>query len=191
MKNEKVHYNANETFNRKYSLSNSFVKKKLNIILLENTKVMAERQAMVSKIVNSIKMSELICVIRYGSIITVSNIMDISDLTKFPLLDAEDIGEKAYFHDAILILENVVSQKYLSIEAWKDKKVMIDSIEIIAIGTCKDNGSMHLKEAAQNSFYHITSKPKITTKCFCLKEEDMLYAAEMGFRSIGAIYKSF
>ena len=68
---------------------------------------------------------------------------------------------------------------------------MIDSIEIIGIGTCKDSGSMHLKETAQNSFYQVVSKPKITTKYFCLTEGNMVSAAEMGFRSIGAILRSF
>lgn len=177
------------------------VNKTLTIILVENTsKVMEEfnnitmiAKAIAESIKNSPAKSGLVCVINYGKSVKKSEIFEVTAFTSkdITLLYKEEAGDTACLFDALVELEQVVSANYLSIEEKEHEKVMINNIEIIGIGTCRDNASLISKEEGVESFSRVISKAKITTKYYALTDEFFVETAEIGFRSIGAISRSY
>lgn len=177
------------------------VNKTLTIILVENTtKVMEEANniAMIAKAIagsikNSPAKSGLVCVINYGKNVKKSEIFEINEFTStdIPLLYKEEAEDTACLFDALAELEQVVSANYFSIEEKAHEKVMINNIEIVGIGTCRDNGSLISKDEGVESFSRVVSRAKITTKYYALTDEFFVETAEIGFRSIGAISRSY
>lgn len=167
------------------------VKEELTIILVENTVAVGEEKDTVLQIVKSFAKSDLVCIINYGETVKQSEIFESSKEKASPVLYYEMTGEKACLFDALIQLEKIVNEKYLSIEETETDRLQIDKINIIGIGTCRDNGSVTSKEEALNSFYKVASKIKVTTKYFCLSEEYFKEVAEFGFHSIGFIPRTF
>ena len=93
--------------------------------------------------------------------------------------------------DALVELEFLVSNSYMKLEEKENEDILIDNIEVIGIGTCTDNCSKVSKEVAIDCFCKVARKPGITTKYFCLTDETFTQAAEIGFHSIGAIFKNY
>lgn len=163
---------------------------KLTIILIENTaKVHKEKETLI-KIVNNLVTSGLVCVINYGTKIRICDSYDFDFNSKLLLCD-DDIVDSACLYDALINLGTLISAKYMTISEKEKEQIRINKIEIIGIGTCKDSGSKSSKETAIEWFYEATDKPDITTKYFCLTEENFINAAEIGFRSIGAISRNY
>ncbi len=166
-------------------------KKELTIILVENTAIVGNEKDTVLQIVKNFAKSDLVCIINYGETVKQSEIFETSKEKAVPVLCHEMTGEKVCLFDALVQLEKIVNEKYLSIEEREHDRLQIDKISIIGIGTCKDNSSVTSKEEAWNSFYKVASKIKVTTKYFCLSEEYFKEAAELGFHSIGSIPRTF
>ncbi len=167
------------------------VKKELTIILAENTATVGKEKDTVLRIVKNFAKSDLVCIINYDDTVKQSEIFENSDTTNSTVQYHEMVGEKACLFDALIQLEKIVNEKYLSIEETETDRLQIDKINIIGIGTCRDNGSVTSKEEALNSFYKVASKVKVATKYFCLSEEYFREAAELGFHSIGSIPRTF
>ena len=79
----------------------------------------------------------------------------------------------------------------MKIEEKETERVRINEIHIIGIGNCKENGSKISKEVALKYFKRVVNKKNVTTKYFCLSENSFVNAAEVGFHSIGAIYRKY
>lgn len=168
------------------------VSKKLTILLLETTAEVAVEKENIIKIFKSLVTSGMLVVINYGSHVTVSETFDVSNFnnnTDFSYYEVT--GNEACLYDALVELENVVSKMYMRMEETDKEKILIKNIEIIGIGTCKDNHSKVSKEMGIDSFTTATSKPDIATKYFCITDANFIDAAEIGFRSIGAISKKY
>lgn len=167
------------------------IKKQLTIILVENTATVSKEKETVLQIVKNFAKSDLTCIINYGKTVMQSEIFEISNLQDFIVSYNEMTGEETCLFDALIQAEKIVESKYLLIEENTKDRIQIDNIQIIGIGTCRDNASVASKEEALSSFYKTASKVKVATKYFCLSEEYFIEAAEFGFHSIGAIPKSF
>lgn len=167
------------------------VKKKLNIILIENTAVVSEHKKKIMHIMNHFSDADCVCVINYTDKINSNQIIDI------PISDKPDISyyetdqKKACLYDALIELEKIVSSKYLVTEENENERVCIDNIEIIGIGTCRDNCSTATKQEALEAFAKVAIKNNITSKYYCITDEHVVGAAEIGFRSIGSIVSVF
>ena len=164
---------------------------KLTILLIENTLQVQEQRANLAKIVSGIVTTGFVCMIHYGSFVRQSELVEASEVKKMELLHADDMGEKACLYDALLELEQVVSKKYMRMQEKEKEKILIDQIEIIGIGTCKNDGSKATKDFGIGCFSRVLSKPKMVTKYFCLTDENVVRAAEVGFHSIGSILRNY
>lgn len=168
------------------------VNKKLTIILLENTATVAKQKDKVLQIVENFVRSDLICIINYGSEVNVSEIIDVSNKIKdLKIMYDESAAEASCLYDALVELEKVVSSKYLVTEENAHRRICTDSIDVIGIGTCRDNCSKVSKDEAIDKFYLMSLKSKLVTKYYCLTDEFFMGAAEIGFHSIGAISKAY
>lgn len=167
------------------------VDKKLYVILVENTQEMANEKEMVMKIIKSLAHSGLIAIINYGKNVKVSEIFDATTVYDGDFLDSKDIGNESCLYDALDRLELLVSGSYMKIEEKETERVRINEIHIIGIGNCKENGSKISKEVALKYFKRVVNKKNVTTKYFCLSENSFVNAAEIGFHSIGAIYRKY
>lgn len=167
------------------------VDKKLTIVLVENTAEVAKEKDTLIKIVKSLGPSGLVSIINYGSAVRQSEIFELSEFDEVNLLCTEDIGDRACLYDALKKLENLVYKEYMHIEEKEKERIIIKEIEVIGIGTGKDNCSKVTKDSGIDSFCRIARKPKVTTKYFCLTEDTFINVAEIGFRSIGAIFRNY
>ena len=166
------------------------VKKKLTILLVENTNRMAGQKTILTKIVKSLSLSDLLCIINYGSTVRQGEIIEASTWKEDNLLNKDDLGEKSCLYDALVKLEEFIAAKTIGIEEKEKEKVKIDTVEVIGIGTCRDFGSTKTKEFGAERFYWTAKRTNVTTKYFCLTEENFKDAAEIGFHSIGAILRN-
>lgn len=168
------------------------VSKKLTILLLETTAEVAVEKENLIKIFKSLVTSGLLVVINYGSHVTVSETFDVSNFNKDTDFSYYEVtGNEACLYDALVELKEIVNKMYMRMEETDKEKILIKNIEIIGIGTCKDNHSKVSKEIGIDSFTTATSKPDIVTKYFCITDANFVDAAEIGFRSIGAISKKY
>lgn len=165
------------------------VDKKLTILLIENTVEVAKQKDSLIKIIKSLVSSGLVSVINYGSTVKQSETFDVTTFYNIDCLRTEDIGDTACLYDALMELSSLISKKYMYME--EKEKVRINKIEVIGIGTCKDNGSKTSKEVVIDCFCKAIKKPEVITKYFCLTEETFMDAAEIGFHSIGAISRNY
>lgn len=164
---------------------------KLTILLIENTLQVQAQSANLAKIVNGIVTTGLVCMIHYGSFVRKSELVGASKIKTMELLHADDMGEKACLYDALLELEQVVSQKFMSVQENEKEKICINQIEVIGIGTCKNDGSNVAKDIGTGCFSKVLVKPNVVTKYFCLTDENVVHAAEVGFHSIGYISRNY
>lgn len=167
------------------------VDKKLTIILLENTTQVAKIDVMLKKIIKTLVISGSVTIISYGEHVNKKEISNISDLINIDYICREDLGEKTCLFDALVELESLVSEKHLSIEETESERIRVNNIEIIGIGSCRDNCSSVAKKTGIDCFYKATTKQNIVTKYYCLTEESFIRAAEVGFHSIGAICRNY
>lgn len=175
----------------KKTIFKRIVDKKLTIILIESTFEVFKVKEIVLKIVRSLVSPGLVSIINYGSTVKQSEIFDVSIFNGNVLLCDTYIGDSACLYDALIDLESLISKEYMHIEENENEKVRINQIEVIGIGTCTDNCSKVTKEAGIDCFCKVINKHNITTKYFCLTEETFMNAAEIGFRSIGAILRDY
>lgn len=164
---------------------------KLTILLIENTTEVFANKEVLAKIIKRIVSSGLVCVINYGSTVRQSEISSTSVLGNLKFLDEEDVGSNSCLYDALKKLESLVSEKYMCTGKEDGERFIIKSIDVIGIGTCKDSCSETSKEVGIDSFGKVISKSSVTTKYFCLTEDTFMNAAEIGFRSIGAIIRNY
>ncbi len=182
---------SNLPFYSKY-IYKRLVTKKLTILLLENTLEVNTEKENLMKIIKKFSESGLLVVINYGKCVNVSETFDISasggDIN---ISYIEATGNETCLYDALVELENVIKGKYMKIEETEKEKIKVGAIEIIGVGTCKDNYSKVSKETGINCFYNAINKPDVVTKYYCLTSETFINAAEVGFRSIGAISRNY
>lgn len=168
------------------------VTKKLTILLLETTAEVAVEKENLIKIFKSLVTSGMLVIINYGSYVTVSKTFDVSNFNNYTDFSYYEVtGNEACLYDALVELKDIVSKMYMRMEETEKEKILIKNIEIIGIGTCKDNHSKVSKEIGIDCFTTATSKPDIVTKYFCITDDNFINAAEIGFRSIGAISKKY
>ena len=168
-----------------------FVDKKLFIILVENTPEMAKEKEMIMKIIKSLAQSGLVTIVNYGKTVKPNKIFDATTICDKDFLCAEDIGNESCLFDALDKLEIIVYNSYMKIEEKETERIRINKIDVIGIGNCKENGSKISKEMALKYFQMVANKHNVTTKYFCLSENSFTNAAEIGFHSIGAIYRKY
>lgn len=130
--------------------------------------------------------SGLVKIINYDSNVRQSEIFKETDFSS-----SKNIEGKACLFDALVELENLVSSSYMKVEEKEYEDIRIANIDVIGIGTCSDNCSKVSKKTAIDCFFKVARKPKITTKYFCLNEEAFIKAAEIGFHSIGSIFRNY
>lgn len=180
-----------EDLPRKTYVYKRLVDKKLTIVLIENTFEAIKQKETLLKIVKSIVTEGAVCIINYGSHVEQSEIFDIFKLNIINWFNDDDIGNASCLYDALERLEILVSKHHMHIEENEFERIRFNKIEVLGIGSCKDNGSIATKETAQEYLYRISNKSTITTKYFCFTEETFINAAEIGFRSIGAISRNY
>lgn len=166
------------------------IEKKLTILLIENTLEMAKKVSTLNNVRGSIK-DGLVCSIYYGGIVWQSAIVEATAIKDIPLFIKAELGEEACLYDALIHVASLVTQKYQRVEEEKTNKIMINSIEIIGVGSCRDTTSSAQKDFAINCFTKVAQKPQVLSKYYCFKEQDFIEAAQIGFRSIGAISKNY
>lgn len=183
--------NENVSFFSKYTYK-QLVSKKLTIVLLEGTAEVAKKKESMMKIIKSLVSSGLLIIINYGSYVTISETFDVSDLNNDSTFSYKEIvSDEKCLYDALVQLETIVNNMYKKIEEKEKEKVMVNSIEIIGIGTGTDNCSKATKKTGVESFYNATNKSGIISKYFCLTEETFIDVAEIGFHSIGSISRNY
>lgn len=182
---------SNSLFHSKY-IYKRLVIKKLTILLLENTlEVNAEKENLM-KIIKMFSESGLLVVINYGKCVNVSETFDVSTSNgeiNFSYIEAK--GNETCLYDALVELENVIKDKYMKVEETEKEKIKVGNIEIIGVGTGKDNCSKASKETGINCFFNAVNKPDVVTKYYCLTDETFINVAEVGFRAIGAISRNY
>ncbi len=182
---------SNLPFYSKY-IYKRLVTKKLTILLLENTLEVNTEKENLMKIIKKFSESGLLVVINYGKCVNVSETFDVSvSREDINISYIEATGNETCLYDALVELENVIKGKYMKIEETEKEKINVGTIEIIGVGTCKDNCSKVSKETGINCFYNAINKPDVVTKYYCLTSETLINAAEVGFRSIGAISRNY
>lgn len=166
--------------------------KKLSIVLLENTKQVANEQEIIRQIINASVKSELVCLINYNHTALHTHILELSELNQIPLFLEDQLEEDGIcLFDTLLKAEQIAERTYLITKERATERICIDKIEIIGIGTCRNVVSKASQEDALNSFFRVSLKSKVTTKYFCLTEAYYQNAAEIGFHSIGSISKVY
>lgn len=167
------------------------IDKKLTILLIENSSKVSKEKESLIKIVKSFVTEGLVSVINYGATVRQSEIVDVSAFDNITFLYDNNTGDMACLYDALVALQNLVSKKYMLIEENETERVRVNKIEVIGIGTCRDGCSKVSKEVGIDCFCKVADKTEVITKYFCLTEETFMDAAEIGFRSIGAILRNY
>lgn len=167
------------------------VDKKLTIILVEDTTLIGKEHDTLIKIIKNIGSEGKVCIITYGESVKQSEVFELQPNTGIPFPVNENVGDKACLFDALIAVQKMVSDMYSKIEETDTQRIRINSIDVIGIGTCTDNGSQATKEEAFDAFYKVTTMLRVMTKYFCLTEGSFMNAAEAGFRSIGAISRNY
>lgn len=164
------------------------VKKKLTIILLENTKKSFEERENILKIVNRLLSSDLVCTITYGSTVKVGCVKKAGKFDDKDLFDTDDLKDNACLYDALRILNKVVKLafKKARYDEFGIDQYKISSIDIIGIGSGIDASSKIDKEGSLKVFDEVLSNTSVETKYFCFSEDSFKEVASIGFRSIGA-----
>lgn len=187
VKNKKAYWGKDET--RSSYIFPKVTKKKLTIVLLENTKKSIEEKATILKIIHRLVSTDLICVITYGDDVNVYKVKKVSEFSDEKLLDMDNVTENACcLYDALITLNKVVTIAYKRElnEDFGIDRYKIDSIDIIGIGSGLNVGSKTKIEEAIKCFDKILEKKDIDTKYFCFSEDTFKDVALLGFRSIGA-----
>ena len=168
----------------------AFEKVNLTVVLVENTKTVANHKDKVERIVKSLASNGFVVVINYGSVVREGDKFEAETFDVNELFCKEDIGEKACFFDALLVLDVAIAKYYQKFERIKFKRVKIDKVDVIGIGTGIDNESVVNMEKGIESFERVLGLENVTTKYFCINEENFISVAAIGFRSIGAIVRT-
>lgn len=179
------------SFGKPFEPKTFVVDTKLTIILVENTNEVAMEKDKLKAIIKKLVKTGQICVINYGNIIRVSKIVEANSFNGDMLFDDDSVGDNACFYDAICIMEEVVDENYKKTKDLKGKRVRIQNIDIIGLGTCRDNCSISTSKIAGENFRTVAKHTDVTTKYFCLKEDSFIAAATIGFHSIGAIARNY
>lgn len=166
------------------------INKKLNILLVENNVDISLKKKLFTFIKKQLRSDEFIIIISYGDSVTVSEIMQVSEVDNDNLTSCSEITNLCLC-DALVKLEECFSENYLNVFEKNENRIKITNIDIIGIGSCVDIGSEASKEYAYDLFDEIIRNKNITTKYFCYTDENFSNAAEVGFRSIGAIFKNY
>lgn len=173
------------------------MEKKAIILLIENTAEMAKENDSIIKLSEICKDTDWLYIIHYGKEVVTQKIefdklfKKKDDINMEALKCSEDASEEVCFIDAISEVTNIVSDLYGKIKEINKVTTKVTSIEIIGIGTCKDNCSKTSKDDGIKSFCKMLNDTRIKSKYFCLNESSFFDAAETGFRSIGAINRSY
>lgn len=165
------------------------IRRNITIFLIENTTQSIKERNNLLKIIGGQSKTELVCIINYGKKVKVNTIPNFSIFGNKFFLNDKEVGEEKCLFDALVELEKLVSRQCLLEDATK--KIIANNIMIIGIGTCTDNSSETAKEKAIDCFFRVRKIPTVKTKYFCLTESTFLQAAEIGFESIGAIYREY
>lgn len=191
IKTNKQNFSNDITIGKLESRNNGIVEKKLTIIFLENTSIVAKEKYVINRIVKTLIPKGLVCIINYGTTVRKTEVFEISNYENISLICEEDISENACLYEAIMHLLLLIYEKYMHIEENKKEKIIINKFEIIGFGTCKDNFSKVEKQKALDYFSKLSNKSQVITKYFCITENNFLDAAEIGFRSIGVINRNY
>ena len=185
---------AQDSFGEKEKFEFELQKKedvKLTVVLIENSAMVAKQKEDLKKIVESLVNTGFVSLINYGGSIRIMEKVEAAIFECSEILNEEDIGEEACFYDALVALEDVVNHNYNMIEHHGFKRYRIAKVEVIGIGRAIDNFSAYSMEKGIEAFKKVASHTNVTTKYFCLSEKDFIHAATIGFRSIGAIRRTF
>lgn len=164
---------------------------KLTIVLIENTSMVEKQKEDLKKIVKSVGNTGFVSLINYGSTIRIMEKVEASVFDCSEIINETDVGEDACMYDALVALEEIVNSNYGIVEFKGFKKYRINKIEVIGIGRAIDNFSAYSMEKGLEEFKKVASRPNVVTKYFCLSEKEFINAATIGFRSIGAIRRTF
>lgn len=170
--------------------------KSLTIILVEDTAEMKKQEKMLTQLYERCK-SDLLTIIHYGEKVRIKEIEihkffkknNDNEVNSFKI--SKDAGDKACFSDAVLEAAKIVSENFNKIKEKNFVKTKITKINIIGIGTCKDNCSNSPREIAIEDFCKMLNSTNISSKYLCTTEEYFFDAAEFGFRSIGSISETY
>lgn len=171
--------------------------KKLIILLIEDTVKMSKENESIVKLSKICNGTDWVYVIHYGKEVKVKKI----ELKKFFKKDdeikpddlkcSEDATEDVCLWDALTEVNKIVSDLYGKVKEIDKVTTKVTNIEIIGIGTSKDNCSKTSEEDGITSFCKTLKDNRIKSKYFCLNESCFLSAAKTGFRSIGSISKDY
>ena len=164
---------------------------KLTIFLVENTAKVFENQEIVLGIVKKLLSTGFVCIINYGSTARESELYDSSSFDKVRIVCKEDQGDNACFYDALVSMKTIFDKKFLATEKRDFDEFILNKVDIVGIGTGRDNCSKASKEEAIKCFCDVIKSKNVTSKYFCLTEDSFMDVAEIGFRSIGAISKEY
>ena len=167
------------------------VNSKLTIFLVENTAKVFENQEIVLGIVKKLLSTGFVCIINYGSTTRESEIYDSSSFDKVRVVCKEDQGYNTCFYDALVSLKTIFDKKFLATEKREFEDFILSKVDIVGIGTGRDNCSKAFKEEAIKCFCDVIKSSSVTSKYFCMTEDSFMDVAEIGFRSIGAISKEY
>ena len=170
--------------------------KSLTIILVEDTAEMKEYEAVLTELYQRCK-TDFLFIIHYWEKVRIEGIEihkffkknNDEEVKSFKI--SEDAGDKACFADAVSETVKIVSENFNKIKEKNFSKTKITKINIIGIGTCKDNCSNSPREKAIEDFSKMLNTTNIPSKYLCLTEEFFFEAAEYGFRSIGSISEDY
>lgn len=181
-----------------YEYKPPLVLKKLTILLLENSvetdkereKIIKMGEFIKNNVLNE-KKEEKLCVINYGNSVQVSEISNISQATDIRGLVLTNIGDSICLYDALLKVEKLFSENHLKETKEMFKREAIKDVEIIGVGTCRDNCSKTSKEVAIETFSKVIKAHDVTTKYMCISEESFLRTAEIGFHLVSSMNTKF
>lgn len=177
---------------KKKPLFKPTVDQKLTILLIENSTEMEKEKDKLVQIVKSLTTSEgYFSIINYGSTVRQTEPMSWSKIDLNKLLNAEDISDNKCLYEALLPLEDMVFAYNKKLIEEEDRKLFIDRIDIIGIGSCTDVGSKVSKTVATACFARTVRISSVSTKYFCFSDATFVDAASIGFRSIGAINRNY
>lgn len=165
------------------------IEQKLTIILMENSAQMAKENHNIAKMANSLV--GLVSIIRYGKIVEKTGILQSFHYNNTHFQCSEEAGDEVCFYDALIALEQVISENLNLLKIEELKRTKITKIDIIGIGTCTDNCSVTEKEKALEAFSKKAKLMDVTTKYFCISEDYFMNAAETGFHSIGSLPRNY
>ena len=163
---------------------------KLTIVLVENSNIVWRDKEIVKKIVSGAIVGGKYCIINYGEGINLSEIEDDKKFKEEQLF-TEVCGEDVCLFDAISILEKLVNRELLADTYFELKEAIIKNIEIVGIGRAKDTCSKINTNDAMQTFQRILMRIGFASKYYCIDDTYFTNAAEIGFRSIGAIHRTF